>query len=111
MLPEPLFSMDDTPRVRLLDPVTSHEAADASQAGLSKLQAIVLAIFAERGQLTDSELDDYYFNVAHDRDYPMVRLETPRRRRSDLTKKALIKSTGETRKNPFNRSEIVWSLA
>lgn len=94
---------------RTTDPDTSHEAVAGQP--LNKLRSIVLGIYADaagdRG-MTDSELDAYYANNRELRDWPMVRYETPRKRRSDLVGFGFLRDSGLTETNPFGRQETVW---
>lgn len=100
----------DDPRARTTDPDTSHLAADSTQANLSELQAIVLAILHDVPDfgLTDSELDRYYADNSGHRGWPSIRFETPRKRRSDLSKMGKLEDSGIRRLNPFGRLEVVW---
>lgn len=100
----------DEPRARSTDPDTSHLAADLSHAKLSELQAIVLGIFHDVPDfgLTDSELDRYYADNSSHRGWPSIRFETPRKRRSDLSKLGKLEDSGIRRENPFGRLEVVW---
>jgi hypothetical protein len=101
------------PNARTTDPDTSHLAADLIQPKLSELQAIVLGIFHDVPdvRLTDSELDRYYAHNAGQRGWPSIRFETPRKRRSDLSKLGKLEDSGIRRENPFGRLEVVWVVA
>ena len=103
---------EDTSRARRSDPDTSHMAADTSAPQISKLQAIVLGMVAasELG-LTDSEIDAQYASRVIAEGWPVVRYETPRRRRSDLAGMGSLVDSGIRRLNPFGRPEVVWVLA
>lgn len=96
---------------RVTDPGTSHEAVGAQP--LNRLRRIVLQIFAEiagdRG-MTDTELDSFYEKNWGMQGWPVVRFETPRKRRSDLVGMGLIQASGAVEKNPYNRNEVVWEI-
>lgn len=110
-------------RARTSDPNTSHLAAETSAKSLSRLQAIVLEIVEGEGAtgITDSELDAYYSLNALANGWPIVRYETPRKRRSDLTPSPNPKrrrphlerlcDSGIRRPNKFGALEVVWVIA
>lgn len=53
----PLIFPDDSPRVRESDPITSHEAADATVSKVAASQAIVLQILRNHPRpMTDEEI-------------------------------------------------------
>lgn len=112
ILPPPLWFDGDVPRARVTDPDTSHVAADGVQDRLSRLQSIVLSIVRFHGAMTDTELDDFYAASAADfPEWPAVRFDSPRKRRSDLTAMGLIRDSGEKRTNRFGSAEVVWVVA
>ena len=96
---------------RRTDPITSHMAADKTAATLTQVQAVVLAIFKARGNLTDSELNTHYELSWMSQGWPEQHPDSPRRRRSQLTARGLIVDSGEKRRNLYNSPEIVWVLA
>ena len=109
----PVFAIfgDDTARARRYDPITSHMAADRSSTALSETQIHVLDLFIEHGAMTDSELNDAYQVKAERLGWKQVRPDTPRKRRSDLSGKGLLKNSGMTRPNAFGSLEVVWEVA
>jgi hypothetical protein len=94
---------------RSTDPITSDLAVPSADK-LTKMQAIVLSIFDERGDLTDSELNDFYANHREARGWPEARHETPRKRRSDLSSRNLLVDTLLKRRNDENGLEVVWGI-
>lgn len=107
----PVFAIfgDDEVRARRNDPITSHLAADRSSLHISESQAHIYELFIEFGEMTDSELNDRYQSVYVSRGWkPMV---IPRRRRSDLSNKELIRDTGVRRANAHGSKEVVWGVA
>ena len=98
------------PIARSTDPVTSDRAAEKQQKHLSKLQTIVYQIIKHREGLTDSELCDFYMAHSLAYEWPTVRFETPRKRRSDLSNRGLLVDSGETRVNPYGSPEVVWTV-
>lgn len=95
------------------DPDTSVAAAESQVKNLSKLQGIVLSLFESTPDfgLTDSEVDRFYANNQQMHGWPAVRFETPRRRRSDLTRDGFLEDSGIRRVNPFGRLEVVWVVS
>ena len=95
------------------DPATAKAAAASQKRYLSNLQAIVLDMVRIAGPvgLTDSELnDDYAADYLH-MGWVKMRFDTPRKRRSDLTRDGLLVDSGKTRSNQYGRHEVVWVLA
>jgi hypothetical protein len=94
----------DSPRARLTDPVTSHQAADSNNIAESTL--VVLAILkGHREGLADWE-------VEHDHrlaggDYTGQRLRTAR---SELVDAGAVVNTGHMKRNFNNRRTTVWCL-
>ena len=105
-----MVTAGDEPRVRATDPEPSHLAADRSQKHLSQSQSIVLSIFRARGNFTDSELDTHYELLCRSQGWPVVKFDTPRKRRSQLTARDLIVDSGERRENEYGNPEVVWVL-
>lgn len=107
----PVIFPDDTARARRTDPSTSHEAADRTSGSLSYMQSLVLGIFKILGSATDDELGTYYTLMQSSQGWPVTHPDTPRKRRSDLTKRGLLVDSGETRVNSFGSPETVWVMA
>jgi hypothetical protein len=109
----PLFGAEvfdlDSARARRSDPDTSHLAADKSSKKLSQLQAIVLFLFMVHGEgLTDTELDDLYASNWERKNWPRVRMDTPRKRRSDLTRLGRLEDSTVRRMSRHGSLEAVW---
>lgn len=91
------------------DPITSLIGADhMHKRGLSRLQQVVLDLFRTHGDMTDSELTDRYHSTPG---LPVVADDTPRKRRSDLTRLRLLVETGERRRNHRGQLETVWGVS
>ena len=94
----------DTARARLDDPETSHQAAD-SNTNLDAVKEHVLSLLRVR-PLTDHEL-----TVAYSKDdHPAADFDSPRKRRSDLTKTGLVLATTERRSGRSGRPVTVWRI-
>lgn len=106
----PMITFGDAPRARRTDPITSHQAADGSAAGLSQMKQNILGLFREFGAMTDSELNDRYQQVWEERGWKPARPDTPRKRRSDLVAEGYLFATSETRVNGFGSAEQVWAV-
>lgn len=91
---------------------TEIEAAETAGRSMSRLQYIVLSIFSKRSErgMTDSELDSFYGANWWEQEWPQVRYETPRKRRSDLTRLGLLADSGEKELNDYNSAEVVWEI-
>ncbi|MFD5864409.1 hypothetical protein ACFWGP_05625 [Agromyces sp. NPDC127015] len=97
-------------RSRSTDPETS-VAAEPDAAVSSLLHYAVLELFAEHGPMTDHELNQLYVvRQGVEPWLPRVRFDTPRKRRSELTARRMLVDSGETRKNPWGKREVVWRL-
>ena len=103
--PPQLWDDMDGPRVRRSDPLTSHMAADSNHDRVL-VEGAVMRLFmnAEFG-FTDSELTIKYFST---RECPNTHVDSPRKRRSDLTGRGLIKNSGHKRDTVTGRKGIVW---
>lgn len=98
--------MQDQPRARTTDPATSHEAA-ASVTDLNTKQEAVLAVLREIGPSTDQRLVSVYmFKKAGS--VPRQSESGVRTRRSELTKKGLVRPSGEYRTTGSGRRAIIW---
>lgn len=97
---------DDTARVRKSDPLPSHEAAD-SNTTRAECEAFVTFLFKKFGPMTDRELARRFFADDH---HPDADFETPRKRRSDLTKRGQVLATTQTRPSLSGRNMTVWTL-
>lgn len=97
---------------RSTDPETSQIAGVKVAKSLSKVQKIVLSFVKAAGSMgmTDSEIDDYYDAYQVRMNWPKVRHETPRRRRSELRKAGLVEDSGVRRFNQYGGLEVVWVL-
>lgn len=92
---------------RRTDPETSHLAAEA----LTNRRIIRDTVFAHLLECpsTDHELTDWYFSTLG---LPVADLESPRKRRSELTSDGLVIATASRRRAPGMRtSQIVWAVS
>lgn len=98
---------------RANDPITSDIAGEKLQRDgkLSQLQTIVLGIFRDEGPMTDTQLDFFYQANREQRGWPYCRFDTPRKRRSELTKARYLVDTGQKARNDFGALEVVWRVA
>lgn len=103
----PRIFPDDTARARLTDPPTSHAAAD-SNTNREEVSAHVLHLLHRFGPMTDEELVVRYFA---DTTSPPAHFDSPRKRRSDLTKDGQIIATTTPGKSRTGRRTTVWTLA
>lgn len=110
-IPNGVTVFDDSPRARLTDPITSHQAADKSASQLSVMKQRVLDLFREHEDLTDSELIELYAERAVAEQWELVRPETPRKRRSDLVSEGYLVSADAVRPNRYGSLEQVWTVA
>jgi len=93
------------PRVRKSDPLTSHAAADSNH-DRALVEGAVMRLFmnTEFG-FTDSELTIKYFST---RECPNTHVDSPRKRRSDLTGRGLVTDSGFKRDTVTGRKATVW---
>jgi hypothetical protein len=107
-LPPQLWDDPAGPRVRRSDPLTSHLAADSNH-DRALVEAAVLRLFEDVSfGYTDFELTKAYFLSSA---CPPTHTDSPRKRRSDLAGRGLLKDSGEKRKSPSGRMSTVWVLA
>ena len=78
---------------------------------LTGAQSVILALFRQRGNFTDTELNDFYAANWEFQGWPQMRYETPRKRRSELTNLGILTTDSSTRPNRFGGQEKVWSIA
>lgn len=97
---------NDTARARLHDPLTSHEAADSNE-NRELVEEFVLHLLTEKGPMNDWELTKAFFSAD---DHPDADFESPRKRRSDLTKKGQVLATTTVRPGRSKRNTTVWTL-
>jgi predicted transcriptional regulator len=103
-MPDTLF--DDQLRVRAIDPITSHAAAESIRPVLGPECARVLDVIRERTTATAYEVRAHLLSQGIDRDQNVVA-----RRCTDLRDAGLIVETGEYRKGRTNRLLTVWTVA
>lgn len=108
-LPPTLFD-DDRPRVHAADPITSHLAADKSQATVHTVRDWVLQLLRDRGPLAAFEVCDLYAEQVRRAGWPKVHHESPRKRMSDMKRDGLLVETGETRVNREGSPEVVVAI-
>lgn len=101
----------DSARTRRSDPVTSHIAADRSSLHITESQAHVFELFEQFGAMTDSELGKLYPAISAARGWKRLTADSPRKRRSDLAGKGLLKDSGVRRLNDNGSKEVVWEVA
>jgi DNA-binding MarR family transcriptional regulator len=89
-------SLFDYAKTRRSDPSTSHAAA--ATVDVTVLEKRVLDALKAKGRMTTTELADHL-------DMSLVTV-SPRMR--PLADKALVRDSGERRKNPSGRNAIVW---
>ena len=104
-----LFSDLDFPRTRATDPITSHAAADQSQAGISPLRLAVLRIIRMNPGVIGSEVNDLYaLEVSRDR-APRAAWDSPRKRSAELAADGLVDVTG-IRPGASNKGERQFTI-
>lgn len=102
----PLIFPDDSPRVRASDPVSSHEAADASAGAVWASQQATLKILEMWGKpVTALQLED----IAEARELPFSRSRM-RSTPSELEELGLVERIGFT-SPPRGRRRQLWALA
>ncbi|MEC5149198.1 hypothetical protein [Cryobacterium sp. GrIS_2_6] len=101
----PTITGADTTRARESDPLTSHAAAD-SNTNRVHVKAAVLRLITGR-PMTDEQLTAAYFAEL---DYVPADLDSPRKRRSELTKDGVIEASGVTATGRSNRQVNVWRV-
>ena len=102
-LPPRLFTDDDFSRARTSDPLTSHAAADSTQAK-ELIRTRVYELLAQR-PMTDEELTRAYF----DRFGSDTHHDSPRKRRSDLKAQGRVVEFGVWR-GSTGRKVTVWAV-
>lgn len=75
-----MFSVDDSPRARRDDPVTSHRAADRSQATRAGIRRAVLIIVNAFGPTTGTGINEAYRRSGFER----AHFDSPRKRAGEL---------------------------
>lgn len=103
----PTIFPDDTARARLSDLDTSHLAAD-SNTNREEVAEHVLHLLKRFGPMTDEELVVRYFA---DTASPPAHFDSPRKRRSDLTKDGQVIATTTPGQSRTGRRTTTWSLA
>jgi hypothetical protein len=103
---------NDSPRARMDDPITSHEAAESTAGNLKASQAHVRDLFVVFGVMADHEvinLDAYVRSITvYKTSYSPSRLRTARRELADL---GYLVDTGIYRLTPSGRRAKVWAVA
>jgi hypothetical protein len=106
MISPSIYLTDDSPRARFSDPATSHYAADSNENRRLVMDS-VLGLLLER-PMSDEELEVAYFLRPG---MPDAHGDSPRKRRSDLTKKGLVVATKLPAKSSTGRKVTVWAVA
>lgn len=99
-----LTSVTTKPHSRTDDPITSKLAGHSFRN--SPVLWAVYQLFKDLGPLTDTELTTRYFK---DDGLPECHHDSPRKRRSDLTRAGLLHPV-EMTDGPFGRTVIKWAL-
>ncbi len=102
----------DGPRVRLTDPIPSHEAADSTENVKRDSQLFVLDLLFLHGPLADHEIltkaEDEYKVAPAQRRYSPSRLRTARH---ELVESGEVREAGFYRLTPARRRAVVWERA
>ena len=96
----------DSPRTRFRDPVTSHAAADSNETR-QLVEDSVFGLLLEH-PMSDEELELTYFLRSG---MPDAHIDSPRKRRSDLTRKGLVVATKLPAKSATGRKVTVWAVS
>lgn len=96
----------DSARARKSDPLESHLAAD-SNVNREEVAEHVLHLFQRFGPMTDGELTVRFFV---DTTSPEAHFDSPRKRRSDLTKAGRVIATSIPGETKSGRRATVWAL-
>lgn len=94
---------------RNTDPSTSHLAAE-SVAEVSRVQALVLALFHYLGDLTDAELCHNWHLMTVAGDYPPATDQNIRSRRAELVQAGRLSATGRIAYTLHGRKTTVWDI-
>lgn len=101
-------------RVRRTDPVTSHQAADKSARGISKLRYAVLITVATFGSTAPvgSEINERYKELRKGDPikFPKAHPDSPRKRAGELAD-ALLLDVKEHREGLFGNDEAAYALS
>jgi hypothetical protein len=103
-----LWDDEDGPRARKSDPITSHLAAD-SNGNRAQVQQAVLSLFSNKSfGLTDEEMTRLYFGSVN---CPATHTDSPRKRRSELAGRGVLRDAGIKRPTVSGRQSVAWVLA
>lgn len=91
----------DAPRARRTDRVTSHIAADATQATIKVTKRRVLQIVLQEGPILGSELNDLYELRAARNDWHPIHRDSPRKRAGELAEDGFLDAS-ETHQSAGN---------
>lgn len=91
----PTIHGNDAPRTRRSDPLTSHSAADKSQAAMKPTKVAVLQLIRQEGALTGEEINDLYSLRWERSGWPMAKHDTPRKRAGELFEDGFLEVDGE----------------
>ena len=98
----------DSPRVRLTNPITSHEAADSNNIAASARYVVeVLRVF---GPLVDHELVRFHESDRNASRYGTFTPQRLRTARHELTEQGLVEDTGYYHMTDSNRRARVWQI-
>lgn len=104
----PILFPNDSPRARATDPITSHEAADATTSIVQASQRAVAAIFEEKAKpLTAKEVEQFGI-FQYGAQYSESRLRSAC---SELEKLGVLRRDGFRRLPGEKRRRQLWTLA
>lgn len=96
----------DSPRARTTDPITSHEAADATVGKVAASQAIVYRILSDSPDpLTDEQI---WSESSHYGTWSYTRIRTAR---GELVAKGLVRAVGVVTPDGHRTRMTTWGLA
>lgn len=99
-----------TAYARSTDPQTSHQAAESVlDVDVTETQRVILKLLKTRS-MNDEQLFQIFFQGAEHGYWNHASMSGVRSRRSELTKRGLVKDCGRS-KTKFGRASIIWGLA
>jgi hypothetical protein len=100
----------DSPRARRSDPTTSQHAADATSHGIKATKRRVLELVLQETEITGSELNDLYELRCARNGWPILHVDTPRKRAGELVVDGLLEVVREEQSNGNHLPESVYGL-
>ncbi len=92
-----------TPRARITDPDTSHQAAQ-SVGTITELHQTIYTLLLHHGPLTDTDL----LPLIH-RHFDLVSDQSARSRRNELVKMGAVYDSGRKGRTRYDRPSIMWA--